>query len=485
VTADMLALFDIGALALPAAILFVGATLALASPWPRASWLCSLAAATGAFIVSVEAALRAMPGAATSSASSVTQSAMSAALVALVCGLALLVVIASAAWVHAAKRHVAPLALALAMAACGGWVGALAAGDLLTLLIAMEAAWLASVGLAAIAGDQARGALSGSFRMLMSGAGAAVLFVLGAALLGRAVGGYDLATLPVAQIEASGAAAIGIAFIVTALAAKAGLKPMGVWAAAVAGRVNGMPLLIIAVVGQTGAMGVLSIWAAAAILAPSIGDAVSVLLAAFGVLCIAIGAFRAMAAGDLRRLAVHAWVAQAGIALLCLALGSQVGVAAALVQIAAMSAMSMALLAGFSAGIARDFRFASLDGLAGRAPLASAAIAAGALSFMGAPLTLGFLGRWRLVEAGVGAGWWWAAIAVIAVSLAGVFCGGRLIERMYFRRAEAAVERAGGWRWTYAPALIAAIAATIFGLAPSALLRVAEIASDQAFGGAP
>ena len=33
------------------------------------------------------------------------------------------------------------------------------------------------------------------------------------------------------------------------------------------------------------------------------------------------------------------------------------------------------------------------------------------------------LARWRLVEAGVGAGWWWAAGLVIIASLAGVFYG--------------------------------------------------------------
>ena len=99
---------------------------------------------------------------------------------------------------------------------------------------------------------------------------------------------------------------------------------------------------------------------------------------------------------------------------------------------------------------------------------------AGAISLMGAPLTLGFLGRWRLVEAGVGAGWWWAAGAVILASLAGVFYGGRLVERLYFRRAGAAYE--GGadlWAITLAPALIASILVTMLGLAPAALLDAA------------
>jgi NADH:ubiquinone oxidoreductase subunit 2 (subunit N) len=125
-----------------------------------------------------------------------------------------------------------------------------------------------------------------------------------------------------------------------------------------------------------------------------------------------------------------------------------------------------------------------LDGMGRRAPLASAAMTAGAISLMGAPLTLGFLGRWRLVEAGVGAGWWWAAGAVILASLAGVFYGGRLIERLYFRRAGATYE--GGrdlWALTLAPALIASIAVTMLGLAPAALLDAANAAAALMLGG--
>ena len=119
-----------------------------------------------------------------------------------------------------------------------------------------------------------------------------------------------------------------------------------------------------------------------------------------------------------------------------------------------------------------------LDGYGQRAPLASAAITVGALSLMGAPLTIGFLARWRLVEAGVGAGWWWAAGLVIIASLAGVFYGGRLIERIYFRRADIAYAGEGGvWRVALAPALVAAIVAIAIGLAPSVLLRAAAEAS--------
>jgi NADH:ubiquinone oxidoreductase subunit 2 (subunit N) len=105
---------------------------------------------------------------------------------------------------------------------------------------------------------------------------------------------------------------------------------------------------------------------------------------------------------------------------------------------------------------------------------------------MGAPLTLGFLGRWRLVEAGLGADWWWAAAAAIVASLAGVFYGGRLIERLYFRRAASttAADR-DVLRFALAPALVAAICATAIGLSPGLLLRATTAAAAMLTGAAP
>jgi hypothetical protein len=69
--------------------------------------------------------------------------------------------------------------------------------------------------------------------------------------------------------------------------------------------------------------------------------------------------------------------------------------------------------------------------------------------------------------------------------LAGVFYGGRLIERLYFRRAGTAYE--GGrdlWAITMAPALVASILVIALGLAPAALLDAANAAAALMLGGA-
>jgi NADH:ubiquinone oxidoreductase subunit 2 (subunit N) len=129
-----------------------------------------------------------------------------------------------------------------------------------------------------------------------------------------------------------------------------------------------------------------------------------------------------------------------------------------------------------------DARMTSLDGLGRRAPLAGIVMTAGALSLMGAPLTLSFLGRWRLVEAALGIGWWWVAAAAIILSLAGSYYGGRLIERIYFRHATQTLTEAGdGLRWKFAlgPALLAAFITIASAVEPTLLLHAASTASQM------
>jgi NADH:ubiquinone oxidoreductase subunit 2 (subunit N) len=242
------------------------------------------------------------------------------------------------------------------------------------------------------------------------------------------------------------------------------------------------------VLGGIGAIGALCVvvrLASFALPAPAIGEGVSITLAMLGASSVVIGSVQAVGARNVLRLAAYAGSAQAGVALLCAALGSPAGFAAAVVQTLAMLVTTLALLGGVAFGAGGAAKLEALDGLGRRSPLASAAITASAISLMGAPLTIGFLGRWRLVEAGVGAGWWWAAGAVIVTSLAGVFYGGRLVERMYFRRVSGAVQTASEiWRFAGAPLLIASVCATVLGLAPDWLLRAADGAAAL-MAGAP
>ncbi len=372
---------------------------------------------------------------------------------------------------YQANQRTAPLTASLFCFSLSGWIAACYAGDLVTLFLAIQIGVLGTVGLAALGADEERGALHGAFRLLMANVAAAALMIVGFALVARAMGGWTFADLAEAQVVAPGAALAGFGLSFAACASLAGIAPLHAWTGAFYGRAAPFAGLAFAALGIVALLGALARLAAYAVAAPALGEGVSQALLTLGLASVAIGSLQAAGARDLRRLAGYAIAAQAGCALVALALGSPAGFASALVQFTAIAVSSLAIFAGAPA----QGGLAALDGLVRRAPLSSAALAAGALSLMGAPLTLGFLGRWRLIEAGVGGGWWWAAGAVIVTSLAGALYGGRLIERIYFRRASAPQTGARApWRVLAAPALLAAIGAVAWGVDPTILLRAAD-----------
>ncbi|HWA00132.1 MAG TPA: proton-conducting transporter membrane subunit [Caulobacterales bacterium] len=462
------------------------AALALLAPGGRLAWAVACLGGAVAATIALDLALRmfvfgaVQPHAAEGAA--LEPGGASVACAALLTVAAFVAMLASRAMLrHDVRTRAGPMTMALLSVALAGWIGALFARDLAAIFLAVETAWLAVVALLALAGERARGAVSAALRMLIAGGVAAALMLLGVGLVERGVAGARLEALSSITVATPRLAGVGAGLIIVALALKAGLAPLHGWIGAAYGRASPGVALILGVVGAGGALSVLMRVSAAAIGAPEVGDGVAAALAVLATVTVVIGSIQAVGARNVRRLAAYAGAAQAGCALVGVALGSPAGLAAALVQTLALLAAMLALLGGATA-IDGDAPLSALDGLSRRAPIASAAMTFALLSLMGAPLTTGFLARWRLIEAGLGAGWWWSAAVMIGGSLAAVVYGGRMIERLYFRRATHAVEHGDRWRWARAPALLLAVLALAWGVEPSLLLRAADAASQLDLG---
>lgn len=391
-----------------------------------------------------------------------------------------LIALASPAFLD--KDVYAPFSVSLFLIALAAWLGLAYAGDLVTLFACAQLSVLAMTGFAALGAERDRAALNGALRHLTSGAVAGALLLIGIALIARAGGGVSFEALAEAQTQAPGAASTGYGIAIASLALMAGLAPFHAWTGSFYGRAAPFASAAFGAIGAAALLAALARVSAYAFAAPNLGEGMSRALLTLGLVSVMIGSLQAIGARDVRRLTAYAAAAQGGCVLVAIAMGSPAGFAAGLVQIFALSTAALVLLvAAPSLG-----DLAALDGLARRAPAASIAITAGALSLMGAPLTTGFLGRWRLIEAGVGGGWWWAAGAVIVASLSAVFYCGRLIERVYFRRASVAHERAHDpWRVMTAPALACAILGVLTGIDPAILLRAADAAGAFLTGAAP
>lgn len=466
---------------------FIGAALAVVAGHARVSWAISVLAAICSAMLAIDAGQRALINGAPI-ADSVEGIALRADGVALfaaawIAGALAVTTIAAGAFLRQLNPRVAPLGLALVLCAGGGWIGALYAQDWLGLIAAASTAWIASVALAAFGAERDRAALNGAMRMLGAGGVACALLFFGAGLIGRGAGSLEIAALESARIFAPGLTLTGVGLILAGLAIQAGIAPLHLWGGAAFGRGGAWMMLTAGVIGIAGALTVIVRVAAHAMAAPAIASGVAAGLVALGAISALIGSMQAIGARSLPRLAAYAFAAQAGCVLISAALGSQAGIAAALVQALAIISSAIALFVG-SAVMGGAQSLHALDGVGRRAPLAGAAITAGALGLMGAPLTITFLGRWRMIEAAVGVGWWWAACIAIAALLAGVFYGGRLVERVYFRRSSAVADAQAG-DWCAAPALITAICITLLGVEPSLLLRAVGAAGAMIMGGAP
>ncbi len=402
---------------------------------------------------------------------------------ALIAFTAILAALAGAALIGRGRG--APIAGALFSLSLAGWLGLCYGDEFITLLLSAQLGAFALVGLSALGAVSDRAALGASFRLLIAHAVAGGVFLIGAALLARVSGVLALSAFDEARLTAPGAAGAAFALTLGALAMKAGAAPLHGWVGGFYGRAGLWAAIGFGALGAPALLAAFARLAAQAYGFPPLGEPVSRAILALGLASVLIGSVQAMGARDLRRLAAYAAAAQAGCFMIAVAMGSPAGFAAGLVQLAALSAAALGLLVG-AAAAPHPAHLDAFDGLARRAPLSALAITAGALSLMGAPLTIGFLGRWRLIEAGVGGGWWWAAGAVIVTSLAGVVYGGRLIERLYFRRPAAPnAGDAGFWRALLFPALLLSALATLAGVDPTLLLRALDVAGARLTGAAP
>jgi len=368
------------------------------------------------------------------------------------------------------------LTIVLVLLSAAGWLAAAYTTNALVLMLGTEIAWLAGVGVVALGGEGKRTPLNAAARMLSVGAVGVAFSMVGLALIADATGTLSLSMLAENLSFDSQPFSVGFALVLGGVALKAGVAPFHLWVGAAFTRANAATLLAVGCVSAAGALLAIVRVVSYGVVAPEFGAAVFWALAPLGVACVVIGSVQAIGARDLRRLIAYALTAQMGGVMLCVSLGSPAGFAAGLIQITAIVGAGLALFG--AATVSESYKVNDIDGLARRAPFSSAAFTFGAASLIGAPMTIGFLGRWRLVEAGVGVDWWWPVGAMTLASLAAVFYGGQLIERVYFRRAQEVQARSGDrWRYASFPALAAGVIVIALGLAPQALLAAADAAA--------
>ena len=360
---------------------------------------------------------------------------------------------------------------ALLLFACLGAMVMAAAGDLIVLFLGLETLSIPLYVLAAFRRGNVRSQEAG-MKYFLLGSFSTAFFLYGVALLYGASGSTGLAAL--AQATAAGMTpllGIGVALLSIGLAFKAALVPFHAWAPDV---YEGAPLPVtayMAVVAKVGAFA--AVLRAFPLALPGLAGQWMVVLAVLAMATMVLGNLVALVQRSMKRLLAYSSIAHAGYLLIGVAAGTAEGAWAMVFYLVAylfmtLGAFSVVLLlqrAGEEADLIEEYA-----GLGGRAPWLAAAMAVFMVSLAGLPPTGGFIGKFYLFSAALGAGQPALALVGVLTSVVSVYYYLRVPYLMFAGRDVGGMEvvRAPGVR----AVLVTAVAAVILlGVLPGALTQ--------------
>ena len=364
------------------------------------------------------------------------------------------------------RRYFWPLWLLLLT----GLNGAYLSTDVFNLYVMLEVIALAAVGLTVLSGrvEAVRAGLEYMYASILG----ALLFLLGVGFIYLELGRLDFAGLIAA--EASPALIAALALMVAGMALKTALFPLHVWlpqahanatapaSALLSGLVVKVSLYIVLRLAQY-------------MVPPS--ELMVTLIGVMGAGAILWGSIQALRAERLKLLVAWSTVAQIGLIFVAFARSGAAGTAeswkaAALLMLAhAVAKAAMFLAAGRIKDEVGHDRIRDLDRSPVRPTLAQFTFAAAAISLIGLPPSLGFAGKWLLMEGAMASGYWhWVAVTMAGTLLSVAYFTRVLVGFLRFDRLRGPVGEHQGWALADAPPLTLALSALALGLFAAPIL---------------
>ncbi len=329
-----------------------------------------------------------------------------------------------------------------------GYLGLVLTGDAFNAFVFLEISSIGTYALVAAGERRDRRALPAAFNYLIMGTVGATLYVIGVGFLYGATGTLNMADMGVRLVTLGDNPAVqaGFAFIVAGLGAKAAMFPLHGW---LPGAYAGAPTLVSVFLAATATKAAIYLLMRFTfdvfpldadfgrlflhgILAP--------LAAAAAIVC----SVQAIFAREVRRMLAFSSIAQVGFILLGFSLATQAGVSAGVFYMVAHALMKAAAFMALGAfAISLKARLLSdFAGIGREAPWSTVAFAVAAASLAGVPLTMGFLGKWSLIEAALQARQAWMVVVFAIGSLLTLVYVGRIVETMFFRAPTPGAPRA-------------------------------------------
>ncbi|WP_232678267.1 NADH-quinone oxidoreductase subunit NuoN [Nocardioides sp. R-C-SC26] len=380
----------------------------------------------------------------------------------------------------------------LLMFAVGGMMLFPAAGDLLTLFVALEVLSLPLYLLCGLARRRRLLSQEAAMKYFLLGAFSSGFFLYGVALIYGYAGSMDFAAIHEAVVNNSGdkpLLLIGIAMLSVGLLFKVGAVPFQSWTPDV---YQGAPTAVTAF--MSAGTKIAAFGALARLFYVAFGADRwdwQPMIWAVAILTMLVGAILAVVQTDVKRMLAYSAIAHTGFLLVGI-LGIQGPGELAEGQITSLQAVLFYLTSyGFATvgafalvTVVRDANgeapaFPRWAGLGKRSPLVAATFMLFLLSMAGLPLTAGFIGKWSVFTVAMAAGAWPVVLVAIAASIIAIYFYVHYIRLMFFTEPEGDVAAVTAPApLTTATVAVCAVASVVLGVIPGPVLDLAANAGD-------
>jgi multicomponent Na+:H+ antiporter subunit D len=316
-----------------------------------------------------------------------------------------------------------------------GLMGIPITGDAFNLFVFLEIASLSSYVLISLGHD--RRALMAAFRYLIMGTLGATFYIIGVGLMYMMTGTLNIADLAtrIPELIHVRTIQVALAFLTVGISLKLALFPLHFWLPNAYAFAPTVVTVFLAATATKVAVYVMIRIVYTVFGGPVMFTAMPIneMLVILGVLSMLGGALSAIWQTNVKRLLAFSSISQIGYMVLGLGLAQTVGLAGAIVH-TFNHAMIKAML--FMAIGCVVFRVGSAElhdirGFAKRMPVTAACLVVGGLSLVGAPLTLGFITKWLLLQGALAKGWWLVIAVIVIASLLALVYVWRLIAAAY------------------------------------------------------
>ena len=308
-------------------------------------------------------------------------------------------------------------------------------GNFLTLYLGLELMSLALYALTASYRSQPR-ATEAAMKYFVLGALASGMLLYGLSMIYGATGSLDIDSVAREILGRQGNSTLlvfGLVFVVSGIAFKLGVVPYHMWVPDV---YDGAPTPITLLIGAAPKLATFALMLR--LLSGALqGTAVDWqgMLIVLCVLSMVLGNLIAISQTNLKRMLAYSTIANMGFMLLGFLTANRYGFSAAMFYTVTYVLTSLASF-GIILLLSREgFESDQLDDLKGlnqRSPWWAFIMLLVMFSLAGLPPTVGFYGKFMVIEAAIGDGFVWLAVIAVVTSLVGAFYYLRIVKLMYF-----------------------------------------------------